>query len=100
MQYQMNFVLSLLAESEFKNRNIMETNMQKPDNNLVWAILATVLCCLPFGIVAIIKSTQVDSFCLGGHLMVLASPKHCMTPSVLGLQLQLSLWENGYPGNL
>lgn len=67
MQYQINFVLSLLAESEFKNRNIMETNMQKPDNNLVWAILATVLCCLPFGIVAIIKSTQVDSFWAAGR---------------------------------
>lgn len=33
----------------------------KPDNYLVWSILATVLCCLPAGIVAIIYSTQVDS---------------------------------------
>ncbi|MFT4088372.1 MAG: CD225/dispanin family protein [Gordonia sp. (in: high G+C Gram-positive bacteria)] len=32
----------------------------EPDNNLVWAILCTVLCCLPLGIVAIIKSTQVS----------------------------------------
>ncbi len=31
-----------------------------PDNNLVWAILCTVLCCLPLGIVAIIKSTSVE----------------------------------------
>ena len=31
-----------------------------PDNNLVWAILSTVLCCLPLGIVAIIKSTLVS----------------------------------------
>lgn len=31
-----------------------------PDNNLVWAILSTVLCCLPLGIVAIIKSTKVS----------------------------------------
>ena len=30
-----------------------------PDNNLVWAILCTVLCCLPLGIVSIIKSTKV-----------------------------------------
>lgn len=30
-----------------------------PDNNLVWAIICTVLCCLPLGIVAIIKSTKV-----------------------------------------
>lgn len=31
-----------------------------PDNNLVWAILSTVLCCLPLGIVSIIKSTKVN----------------------------------------
>ena len=30
-----------------------------PDNNLVWAILCTVLCCLPLGIVSIIKATKV-----------------------------------------
>lgn len=33
----------------------------KPDNYLVWAILTTLLCCIPFGIVAIIFATQVDS---------------------------------------
>ncbi|WP_035757703.1 CD225/dispanin family protein [Hugenholtzia roseola] len=32
----------------------------KPDNNLVWAIVCTVACCLPLGIVAIIESTKVD----------------------------------------
>lgn len=32
-----------------------------PENYLVWAILCTVLCCLPLGIVSIIKSTQVNS---------------------------------------
>lgn len=31
-----------------------------PDNYLVWAILCTVLCCLPLGIVSIIKSTEVN----------------------------------------
>lgn len=30
-----------------------------PDNNLVWAILCTVFCCLPLGIVSIIKATKV-----------------------------------------
>ena len=29
-------------------------------NNLVWAILATLFCCLPFGIVSIIYASQVD----------------------------------------
>jgi len=32
----------------------------KPDNYLVWAILTTLLCCLPFGVVAIIFAAQVD----------------------------------------
>ena len=35
--------------------------MNKPDNYLVWAILTTVLCCLPLGIVAIVKASKVDS---------------------------------------
>lgn len=32
----------------------------KPDNYLVWAILSTVLCCLPAGIVSIVYASQVD----------------------------------------
>ena len=39
----------------------------QPDNNLVWAILSTVLCCLPLGIVAIIKSTQVSGLWTSGR---------------------------------
>ena len=35
--------------------------MQKPDNYLVWAILCTVLCCIPLGIVAIVYAARVDS---------------------------------------
>lgn len=33
---------------------------QKPDSNMVWAVLSTVLCCLPIGIFAIINSNRVD----------------------------------------
>ena len=32
----------------------------KPDNYLVWAILTTILCCLPLGIVSIVYSSKVD----------------------------------------
>ena len=31
-----------------------------PPNNLVWAILVTLFCCLPFGIVSIIYAAQVN----------------------------------------
>ena len=33
-----------------------------PETYLVWSILATVLCCLPFGIVAVYESTQVEKY--------------------------------------
>ena len=39
-----------------------------PENNLVWAILCTVMCCMPLGIVAIIKSTKVKELWLQGDL--------------------------------
>ena len=37
-----------------------------PANYLVWAILATVLCCLPLGVVAIVFSSQVNSKWMAG----------------------------------
>ena len=33
----------------------------KPDNYLVWAILSTIFCCLPLGIVSIVYASKVDS---------------------------------------
>lgn len=42
-----------------ENHNIQST--RPPDNNLVWAILSTLLCCLPTGIYAIIKAAEVNS---------------------------------------
>ena len=32
----------------------------KPDNYLVWAILSTLFCCLPLGIISIVYSSKVD----------------------------------------
>lgn len=39
----------------------------KPSNNLVWAILTTLFCCLPFGIVAIIYASKVDGQWASGN---------------------------------
>ena len=35
--------------------------MPKPNNHMLLAILSTIFCCLPTGIVAIIYANQVDS---------------------------------------
>ncbi len=37
-------------------------------NHLVWAILATLFCCLPFGIVAIVYAAQVNGHLAGGNV--------------------------------
>ena len=37
-------------------------------NNLVWAILATLFCCLPTGIVAIVYAAQVDGKVAAGDI--------------------------------
>jgi uncharacterized membrane protein len=33
---------------------------EPPNNNLVWAILSTIFCCLPLGVASIVFAAQVD----------------------------------------
>lgn len=40
---------------------------QAPSNYLVWSILVTIFCCIPFGIVAIVKSSQVNGLWAQGR---------------------------------
>ena len=39
----------------------MNTTTPQVPNNLVWAILSTLFCCLPAGIVSIVKAASVNS---------------------------------------
>ena len=39
----------------------------RPDNYMVWAILATLFCCLPFGIVSIIYAAKVSGLYDSGN---------------------------------
>ncbi len=39
----------------------------KPDNYLVWAILTTLFCCLPFGIASIVYAAKVDGLWATGQ---------------------------------
>ncbi|MBO4723376.1 MAG: CD225/dispanin family protein [Muribaculaceae bacterium] len=38
----------------------VEARPPKPDSYMVWAILTTLFCCLPLGIVSIVKAAKVD----------------------------------------
>ncbi len=48
-------------QPQYQQPQFQQPGGTPPDNYLVWAILSTVLCCLPFGIVSIVKSTQVNN---------------------------------------
>lgn len=50
-------------------RPAMPANNGVPPNNyLVWAIITTIMCCLPFGIVSIVKSAEVNSNWAAGDI--------------------------------
>jgi hypothetical protein len=38
-----------------------------PDNNLAWGIISTLLCCLPLGVVSIIKASNVNTLWYQGQ---------------------------------
>ena len=44
------------------------TDPQQIPSHLVWAILATIFCCVPFGIVAIVNASQVNKYKAEGDL--------------------------------
>lgn len=50
------------------NNNQMNTDAgTPPENHLVMAILTTIFCCLPLGIVAIVKASSVKSLYYSGQ---------------------------------
>lgn len=74
--------------------NHQEVMPPKPENYLVWAILTTLCCCLPFGIVAIIKACKVNTLYAGRmyDAAVMASQdakKWCIISAVTGLAIQI-----------
>ena len=46
----------------------MDTDAEYIPNHLVWAILTTLFCCLPLGIVSIVYAAQVDGRRQAGDL--------------------------------
>ena len=39
----------------------------KPDNNMIWGILCTVFCCIPFGVYSIILASKVNNLYNSGN---------------------------------
>ena len=50
------------ADNTFNNQQQAQQRPLCPPTNLVWGILVTVLCCMPLGIVSIIKAAEVERY--------------------------------------
>lgn len=75
---------------EYNNQNSFGNSQNNqfetpPNNNLVWAILSTLLCCLPTGIYAIVKASEVNSkWNAGDRAGALASADQAKKWSIYG----------------
>lgn len=71
----------------------MPMSSPPPNNNLVWAILTTVLCCLPFGIVAIIKAAEVNGkWAQGDYAGAQASADAAKKWSIVSAAVSVGVW--------
>lgn len=53
-----------MEQNNFQEQQVTTPMPPKPDNNLVLAIICTVCCCLPLGIVGIVKASKVNGLYL------------------------------------
>jgi len=62
-----------------------QPSMPKPGNNMVMAVLTTVFCCLPLGIVGIIYASKVDNlYYAGDYAGAVAAAKSARTWCLIG----------------
>lgn len=68
-----------------------------PENYLVWSILATIFCCIPLGIVSIIKSTKVNELWnlgdqMGAHKAAAEAKKWAIYAAIIGPIVGIIMW--------
>ena len=65
----------------------------KPDNNMALAVITTVCCCLPLGIVAIIKANSVDTlYMMKQYSAAINAAKETKKWSIIGIVLSVVFW--------
>ena len=63
-----------------------QTSTQKPSNNMALAVLTTVLCCLPLGIVSIVYAQKVDGlYFAGDYAGALEASKNARKWAIIGM---------------
>lgn len=70
-----------------------EQVVMKPNNNMALAIFTTICCCLPLGIVAIIKANSVDSlFAMKQYDAAYLAANDAKKWSLIGIIGSLVIW--------
>ena len=63
-----------------------QTATQKPGNNMALAVLTTILCCLPLGIVSIVYAQKVDGlYFAGDYAGALEASKNARKWAIIGM---------------
>lgn len=67
--------------------------MPRPESNLVWAILCTVLCCLPLGVVSIIYASKVDGcYATGRYAEAVDNSQKALKWAKIGAIISAIFW--------
>ena len=70
-----------------------EQIMTKPNNHMALAILTTICCCLPLGIVAIVKASSVDSLYVAKqYTAAMAAANEAKKWCYAGIFISLIIW--------
>lgn len=65
----------------------------KPNNNIALAIFTTICCCLPLGIVAIIKANNVDSlYAMKQYDAAIMAANESKKWSYIGIFISIIVW--------
>lgn len=62
------FVYYTDSQSKYPLQQTVNDIPPCPPTNLAWGIIATVLCCIPFGLISIYYATKVESRYVGGDM--------------------------------
>ena len=86
-------VVDQATEQITEHENAQQNVMVKPNNNMLMAILTTVCCCCPFGIVAIIKASQVNNlFAMKQYEAAQISANEAKKWSYIGVAIGFVFW--------
>ena len=71
----------------------MEVKPQRPNSYLALAIISTILCCLPFGIVSIIYATKVNALYEDGNYdRAISASKNAKTWGIVSIAVAFFGW--------